>query len=102
MLFWAVFMSPAQGFFNALIYFYSPMKQPRRSTVEPLSGASDDPQRFRQWGSFQSSFTRRRSSESNIPSAAAAAIQEKESQELNEDEPVEDLATIPETSIEEQ
>jgi hypothetical protein len=68
MVFWAIFMLPAQGLFNSLIYFYSPMKQPRRSAV-------------------QSSLSRKRSSATNVP-VLAPALQDKESQELGEDEPV--------------
>jgi hypothetical protein len=69
MVFWAIFMLPAQGFFNSLIYFYSPMKQPRRSAV-------------------QSSLSRKRSSATNVPVLPPALFQDKESQELGEDEPV--------------
>jgi hypothetical protein len=101
MVLWAIIMLPAQGFFNSLIYFYSPMKQARKISV-------------------QSSLSRKRSSATNIP--VAPAFQDKESQELGEDEPVvqhintvaiiegspaaceenlevEDLATIPEASM---
>jgi hypothetical protein len=67
MVFWAIFMLPAQGFFNSLIYFYSPMKQRRRSAV-------------------RSSLSRKRSSATNLP--IALVFQDKESQELGEDEPV--------------
>jgi hypothetical protein len=38
--FWAIFLLPTQGFFNALIYFYSPMKQPRPRIVEPTHACS--------------------------------------------------------------
>jgi hypothetical protein len=74
MIFWAIFMLPAQGFFNSLIYFYSPMKQPRRSAV-------------------QSSLSRKRSSATNVP-VLAPAFQDKESQELGEVEPPVELQII--------
>jgi hypothetical protein len=61
-------MLPAQGFFNSLIYFYSPMKQPRKSFV-------------------RSTLSRKRSSATNFPEAPAS--QDKGSQELNEDDSVE-------------
>jgi hypothetical protein len=67
MVLWAIIMLPAQGFFNSLIYFYSPMKQARKFSV-------------------QSSLSRKRSSATNIP--VAPAFQDKDSQELGEDEPV--------------
>jgi hypothetical protein len=68
LVFWAIFMLPAQGFFNSLIYFYSPMKQPRKSFV-------------------RSSLSRKRSSVTNVPEAPA--FQDKECQELNEDVSIE-------------
>jgi hypothetical protein len=87
MVFWAIFILPAQGFFNSLIYFYSPMKQPRRSTTEQ-PGSLDD---LSLWGSFRRSFSRRRSSRHSSTSTVplAAALQEKECQEMTEDESAE-------------
>jgi hypothetical protein len=68
MVFWAIFMLPAQGFVNSLIYFYSPMKQPRKSFV-------------------RSSLSRKRSSATNVPEAPA--FQDKEFQELSEEVSIE-------------
>jgi cytoskeletal protein RodZ len=83
-------MLPAQGFFNSLIYFYSPMTQTRRSTIKApvppkeATGVLDDNMSL--WGGFRLSFSRKRSSASTVP--VPPAFQAKEFQELDEDEPV--------------
>jgi hypothetical protein len=82
-------MLPGQGFFNSLIYFHSPMKQPRQSAEEQTRSSSDFTLPFRQWGSFRLSFSRRRSSAIADPIAAvvARAIQEEEPQDPQKEDP---------------
>jgi hypothetical protein len=86
-----VFMLPAQGFFNALVYFYS-TKQPRpSSTVEQRthSSALFAPP-FRRWVRVLCSFSKRRSTASADPiaSVASVTVQEEELQDLEKKDPV--------------
>jgi hypothetical protein len=90
--FWSFFILPTQGFFNALIYFYSATKQPRRSstTTEQPELSSFFAPALQQWGSFQRSFSKRRSAASADPIVAVAA-RVRQDMELEEDLVVEEI-----------
>ena len=85
-------MLPTQGFFNALIYFRSTTKQPRRSITadQKTRSSSDFTPLCRQWGSLRRVFSSRRLSASADPTAAVVArvIQEEELQDSKEEDPV--------------
>jgi hypothetical protein len=76
-----IFLLPTQGFFNALIYFYSPMQLPRQRTIEPTHACS----------SGFTDFTPpiRRSAASADPKAAIVenALQEEELQDSGDEDP---------------
>jgi hypothetical protein len=90
--FWPFFILPAQGFFNALIYFHSAAKQPRRSTTtteQPHSSSFFAPS-LPQWESFRRAFSRKCSTAIADPIAAAVTHvkQEVDSQDLEGADPL--------------
>jgi hypothetical protein len=92
--FWPFFILPAQGFFNALIYFRSTTKQPRRgSSAEQSRSSSFFSPSLQQWKSFRRSFSKRRSTVSADPLAAAVVVraaQEEDLQDLEAEQPIEE------------
>jgi hypothetical protein len=87
-------MLPSQGFFNALIYFYTTMKQPRRSssTAEQSRSSFFSSPNLQQWGCFRRSFSKRRSTVCADPLAAVVirAVQEEDLHDLEAEQPVEE------------
>jgi hypothetical protein len=83
-----MFLLPTQGFFNALIYFYSPMQKPRQRATEPThacsSGATDLTPPLRRL-----SFPLRRSTASADPVVAFVehVLQEEELQDSYDEDP---------------
>jgi hypothetical protein len=91
--FWTIFTVPAQGFFNALVYFRGTMEHPRRGytgTAQQTRSLSVFAPAFQQWGSLRRSFLRRHSAASADPIAAGVAhmIQDEDLQDLEEVDPV--------------
>jgi hypothetical protein len=86
--FWTMFLLPTQGFFNALIYFYSPMQKPRQRATEPThacsSGFTDATPPLRRF-----SFPLRRSTASADPVVAFVehVLQEEELQDSGDEDP---------------
>jgi hypothetical protein len=96
-MFCSIFIVPAQGFFNALIYFHSAREQqPRRSTSTaehaPPSSSFFVPPSFQLWGSFRRLLPGRRSAVRTESIAAAGAndvmAEEEELQDSGDEDPV--------------
>jgi hypothetical protein len=107
MEFWPFFIVPAQGFFNALIYFHNntTTKQPRasssRTTEEPRSSSFFAPS-VQQWDYIRRSFSRRRSTARADPitSGAACVLQEMDLRDLEDADPLASVVVAFETQEE--
>jgi hypothetical protein len=85
--FLTILLLPTQGFFNAMIYFHSPMKQPRQRTVERTCSCTSDVTDFTP--SLRQLRSRRPISGSADPIASIASvvdcvIEEEEEEELQD------------------